>query len=304
MTARPRCMSSWSSRRAGAASRASIDSRLPAIDLIGASELLISWPMTRIRRCHAWRSSSRSGRLTSASTSSWCGRPPCRNVVRRTSQRPGRRGTRRPRCAASAPSRQPRESELARRCGRAAVPPAARAGARRRGSPAERCAPSKAKTATSISAITVRSSAVASSAPSRWSCSVTASTLTSSITAPSGSSPLAPRARIEKSLSRSAASRFDSVCSGSTTRWRTLNEQPVQTPTMNTSASTALSACRRRSRAGSARRPRRGSRPRARAAGCADRSGDVRRGCVGTRRGSRRVDSPAITAFADPVGPD
>ena len=34
---------------------------LPAIDLIGASELLISWPMTRIRRCHACRSSSRSG---------------------------------------------------------------------------------------------------------------------------------------------------------------------------------------------------------------------------------------------------
>ena len=31
----------------------SIDSRLPAIDLIGASELLISWPMTRISRCHA-----------------------------------------------------------------------------------------------------------------------------------------------------------------------------------------------------------------------------------------------------------
>ena len=49
--------------------RASIDSRLPAIDLIGASELLISWPMTRISRCHACRSSSRSGRLTSASTS-------------------------------------------------------------------------------------------------------------------------------------------------------------------------------------------------------------------------------------------
>src|SRR6185295_7661007 len=49
-----------------------------------------------------------------------------------------------------------------------------------------------------------------------------------------GSSPLAPRARIEKSLSRSAASRFDSVCSGRTTRCRTLNEQPVHTPTMNT----------------------------------------------------------------------
>ena len=45
---------------------------------------------------------------------------------------------------------------------------------------------------------------------------------------------VAARARMEKSLSRSAASRFDSVCSGSTTRLRTLNEQPAQTPTMKT----------------------------------------------------------------------
>ena len=83
ITARPRRISSLQS--AGIASRANIDSRLPAIDLIGARELLISWPMTRISRCHACRSSSRSGRLTSESTSSWCGRPPWRNVVRRTS---------------------------------------------------------------------------------------------------------------------------------------------------------------------------------------------------------------------------
>ena len=62
--------------------------RLPAIDLIGASELFISWPMTRIRRCHACRSSSRSGWLRSDSTSSSCGRPPCRNWLRRISQRP------------------------------------------------------------------------------------------------------------------------------------------------------------------------------------------------------------------------
>ena len=65
-----------------------IAARLPAIDLIGASELFISWPMTRIRRWKACRSSSRSGRLRSESTSSSCGRPPCRNWLRRTSHRP------------------------------------------------------------------------------------------------------------------------------------------------------------------------------------------------------------------------
>ena len=59
-------------------------SRLPAIDLIGASELLSSWPSTRIRRCHASRSCCRSGTLTSLSTTSVCGSPPCRNDPRRT----------------------------------------------------------------------------------------------------------------------------------------------------------------------------------------------------------------------------
>ena len=59
MTARPRCTSSRQSR--GGGSRSTIVERLPAIDLIGASELFISWPMTRIKRCHACRSSSRSG---------------------------------------------------------------------------------------------------------------------------------------------------------------------------------------------------------------------------------------------------
>ena len=74
---------------AGGGSRASSVSRLPAIDLIGASELLSSWPSTRIRRCQAWRSSSRSARLTSVSTSS-CVRQAAlaEACVRRTSQRP------------------------------------------------------------------------------------------------------------------------------------------------------------------------------------------------------------------------
>ena len=68
MTARPRCMSSRQSD--GGGSRSMIVERLPAIDLIGASELFISCPMTRISRWKAWRSSSRSGWLRSDSTSS------------------------------------------------------------------------------------------------------------------------------------------------------------------------------------------------------------------------------------------
>ncbi len=72
----------------GGGSRCSSASSDPAIDLIGPSELPSSWPMTRIRRCQAWRSSSRSGRLTSDSTSRSWRWPPRRNVVRRTSQRP------------------------------------------------------------------------------------------------------------------------------------------------------------------------------------------------------------------------
>ena len=45
-------------------------SRDAATDLIGASELLSSWPSTRSSRCHAWRSSSRRARLRSATTRS------------------------------------------------------------------------------------------------------------------------------------------------------------------------------------------------------------------------------------------
>src|SRR5205807_2632850 len=53
ITARPLRMSSFQSP--GSSSRERIDSRLPAIDLSGASELLISWPITRMRRCQAWQ---------------------------------------------------------------------------------------------------------------------------------------------------------------------------------------------------------------------------------------------------------
>ena len=57
-----------SSQSSGRGLRVSRRSMLPARDLMGASELFISWPSTRIRRCQAWRSSSRSARLTSDST--------------------------------------------------------------------------------------------------------------------------------------------------------------------------------------------------------------------------------------------
>ena len=65
-----------------------------------------------------------------------------------------------------------------------------------------RCSGSKANTATSICSMTVRSSAVASTAPSRCSCSVSASAFISISASPSGSSGLAVRPRIEKSSSR------------------------------------------------------------------------------------------------------
>ena len=77
-----------SRQSAGSGSRPSSDSRLPAIDLIGASELFSSWPMTRIRRRHASRSCSRSGWLRSESASRSCGEPPWKKRVRRTSHRP------------------------------------------------------------------------------------------------------------------------------------------------------------------------------------------------------------------------
>ena len=56
------------SQSAARGSRCTRLPRLPAIDLIGASELFSSCPRTRIRRCHAARSSSRNGLLTSVST--------------------------------------------------------------------------------------------------------------------------------------------------------------------------------------------------------------------------------------------
>ena len=62
---------------------------VPAIDLIGASELLSSCPITRTSRCQACRSSSRSARESSEITSSSL-RPAAlaESCARRISQRP------------------------------------------------------------------------------------------------------------------------------------------------------------------------------------------------------------------------
>ena len=80
---------SWiSAARGMSGTREIIRLMLCAIDLIGVSELLISCDSTRTMRCQACCSCSRSARLRSAKTSSWCGLPSRRNVERRSSRRP------------------------------------------------------------------------------------------------------------------------------------------------------------------------------------------------------------------------
>src|SRR3989442_1742731 len=96
------------------------------------------------------------------------------------------------------------------------------------------CASSNANTARLISSITFRSSALASSAPRRCSRSVSLSAFTSNITSPSGSSRRAPRARTEKSSSRRAESRLETVCRGCTTRSRAAQAKPHDAPSNNT----------------------------------------------------------------------
>ena len=165
ITARPRAHVALASPPGAARARAA-SRGCPAIDLIGASELLSSWPSTRIRRCQAWRSSSRSARLTSDSTSS-CMRPPAL-AERAAAHLPaaGAARERQPRrCAAARPSRHAREAELA-----SAPRPSSALGGRAEQAlagavdePQLGRSPSKANTATSISSITLRSSAVASS---------------------------------------------------------------------------------------------------------------------------------------------
>ena len=201
---------------------------------MGARELFISWPRTRISRCQAWRSSARKARLTSDSTRSWWGRPPWRKVPRCTSHRPmapGKAISRTPGVSAASARSSPSSAAVRPSSRSAGLPsrvPPARLTSRRWSSP------SKAKTATSTSSITFRSSAVASRAPRRCSRRVSARALTSSMAWASASSPRVPRALNEKSSSRRAESRFDRVCSGRTTSPCSAKAKPSHTETTRT----------------------------------------------------------------------
>src|SRR6266852_2331877 len=87
---------------------------------------------------------------------------------------------------------------------------------------------------------TVRSRALASMAPKRCCRSTSLRALTSIITSPMASSLRPPRARSEKSSSRSAAKRFESVCSEKTTRFLSEKAKPSQSVKMrNASVQTA-----------------------------------------------------------------
>src|SRR6266436_6586470 len=85
MMERPRSKSCCSSVSKPVAERRAF--RLPAMDLMGASELFSSCPITRISRCHARRSSSRRARLTSERITRVWGTPCWRIELRRTSHR-------------------------------------------------------------------------------------------------------------------------------------------------------------------------------------------------------------------------
>ena len=157
-----------SSRQSGGGgSRRSNDSRLAASDLMGASELFISWPSTRTRRCHARRSSSRSVRLRSVSTSKSCGKPCSRKVLRLTPHRPDPPGKASVSgSSSSAPKQAASPSSLA------FLPSNLSMGWPSKVSPARftrrrHRSGSKVKIATSISPMMVRKRAVASKAPRR-----------------------------------------------------------------------------------------------------------------------------------------
>ncbi len=195
MTASP--LRTSSSKSVGGSSRLRRSDRLMAIERMGASELFSSWPRTRKRRCHASRSSSRRARLRSDITSRRCGTPLSRNRERRTSQRPEPPGREISAVSAGSPSRRaPRPSSDASR------PRSCSACRPRRRSP-DRLTTcsfpplSNAKMAESISAITARTSAAASSAPSRCSRKASVRRFSSVDTSPIASSPREPRRRME-----------------------------------------------------------------------------------------------------------
>ena len=172
-----------SSQSGGRGSRCTRLPRLPAIDLIGASELFSSWPSTRISRCQACallvaqrladvgQHQRDGGAVRAAGTA--CAAPPSVRCA------PGKRD--RARCAATPDRSQSSEVELlgVRSSSRSAGVPSSRSPARL--TSCSRWRSSKVKTATSISAITLRSSAVASSASRRCPRSISASAFTSSV---------------------------------------------------------------------------------------------------------------------------
>src|SRR5258707_1110719 len=224
ITRSPCCMS-WV-RSAGKTERAVREVRVPAMDLIGASELFSSCPSTRMSRCQAWRSSSRNARLRSETISNWCGTPFSRNEVWLMAQRPCLPG--KAICTVCGPG------DWRNSCNpiSSAVSPSMRGAIRPIScSPArftirKRCCWSKLKTATSISIITFFSSAVASRALIFCCCSLLARALISRIRSASESSRLPPRRRKEKSSSRMAATILESVCSGRIT-WLWSMELPI-----------------------------------------------------------------------------
>ena len=191
-------------RRPAAAARATSVCRLSAIDLIGASELLISWLSTRTSRCHAWRSSSRSVRAQVGEHQQLVRQPALAELAAPHLPAAAAAGQRQLEQRAASRPRAPRPARARRRRGRAARSagrPSSRSPARF--TSRSRRSASNANTATSISSITRRSSAVASSAPSRCSRSVSPSALTSQNASPSGSSlRRAPRADREVALAQ------------------------------------------------------------------------------------------------------
>ena len=203
-----------SSRQSPAAASGRAAPRLPAIDLIGASELLSSWPMTRIRRCQASRSCSRSGWLRSGARAT---RAACRPARTCGAGSPiGRRRRESARSLARRRLQRSRRGRAPRRAGRGV----GRVAAEQAFAVAVDQRQPLLRVEGEDRDVDLRhhraSSAVASCAPSRCARSVSASAFTSSITCPRASSATPPRARIEKSSSRSAASRFETVCSGRT----------------------------------------------------------------------------------------
>ena len=188
------CISSRQS--SGSGSRLAMVSREPAMDLIGARELLSSCPSTRTRRCQACSSSSRSGRVRSVSTRRRCGKPPSRNELRLMPQRPEPPGN--TRCTVLTVS----SSRYSARPNSRASSSSIRSDVLPRGrSPARLTKRSfcfhRRRRSTRRSLPPPCSSVVSSSAPKRWDRIVAPIAFTWCMTSARASAPAAPLARTE-----------------------------------------------------------------------------------------------------------